>query len=360
MHFTKAIIVSVCLALLGAVVAACGGEAPGPDRPSTSDRAPGGAAPSAERTVEGPITVYSGRNEELVGPLIEMYEEQSGNEVEVRYSGSSELAATLLEEGSNTPADVFFSQDAGGLGALQDEGGLAPLPEGVLNRVDPRFRSEQGRWVGTSGRARVVAYNRGRLNEAQLPPSILNFVDPSWRGRIGWAPTNASLQSFVTALRVTRGEETARRWLEGIVANDPEVYENNIAVRDAVADGEVDLGFINHYYIAQAVAEEGGDYPVGAFYPPGGDPGALVNVAGAAQLAASDNPGGALDFIEYLLSPEAQRYLSEETKEYPVIDGVEPAESLRPLSGIEQPDIDLSDLDDLDGTLRLMRETGAL
>lgn len=318
------------------------------------------AADAESRRADGPLTVYSGRNEDLIGPLIERYEERTGVEVKVRYGESAELAATLLEEGENTPADVFFSQDAGALGALEKEGRLAGLPEPLLSEVEPAFRSKQGRWVGVSARARIVAYDRRELQQSDLPSSILGFTGPEWKGRIGWAPTNASLQAFVTALRVTEGEDVARRWVEGIVAGDAQTYENNVAVRDAVATGEIDVGFINHYYVAQAYAEEGRDYPVGIFQPPGGDPGSLVNVAGAGQLEGADNPRGAQRFVAFLLGREAQRFFARETKEYPLAAGVKADPSLVPLDRIEQPKIDLSSLDDLAGTVRLLEDAGAL
>lgn len=329
------------------------------DQPKGEARTPTSQA-AKSHPADGPLTVYSGRNEDLIGPLVERYEKRTGVEVKVRYGESAELAATLLEEGENTPADVFFSQDAGALGALEKEDRLATLPGPLLNEVKPRFRSRQGRWVGTSARARIVAYDRRELEESELPKSILDFTRPEWKDRIGWAPTNASLQAFVTALRVTEGEDAARRWVEGIVAGGAESYENNVAVRDAVAAGEIDVGFINHYYVAQAYAEEGRDYPVGIFQPPGGDPGSLVNVAGAGQLEGAGNPGGAQRFVAFLLSREGQRFFARETKEYPVAAGVKADPSLVPLERIEQPKIDLSNLDDLAGTVRLLEEAGAL
>src|SRR5688500_10137954 len=111
----------------------------------------------------GPITVYSGREEELVAPLFEQFTEETGIDVEVRYGDSAELAATIAEEGDNSPADVFFAQDPGSLGAIEEQ--LAQLPEETLERVDERFRDGDGRWVGTSGRARVIVYNTDELTE---------------------------------------------------------------------------------------------------------------------------------------------------------------------------------------------------
>jgi len=304
--------------------------------------------------------VYSGRNEELVGPIIERFEEESGVEVEVRYGDTAELAATILEEGENSPADVYFAQDPGALGAVADRGRFAELPQEVLDLVPEEFRSPNGEWVGISGRARVVAYNTEALSEEDLPSSILDFTDPQWQGRIGWAPTNGSFQAFVTALRAIEGEETARQWLEGIQANDPLVYENNTAIVQGVAAGEVDVGFVNHYYVARAMEERGEDFGARNYYLEGGDPGSLVIVAGAGILNTADNPEAAESFIEYMLSEEAQQYFTDETKEYPLVEGVQPPEGLVPLSEIETPEIDLGDLDDLEGTLDLLRETGVL
>jgi iron(III) transport system substrate-binding protein len=303
------------------------------------------------------ITVYSGRIAPLIGPVIDMYEAKVDRDVEVRFGDSGTLAATLVEEGENSPADVFFSQDAGSLGAVDAEGLLDQLPREVLDRVPARFRAKDGGWVGVSARARVIAYGED-VKRSELPDSPLELTEPQWSGRVGWAPTNASLQGYVTALRAVEGEDTAREWLEGMVANDTQVYESNTPVRDAIAAGEIDVGLINHYYVAQAKAEDP-DYPVEVHFPPN-DLGSLVNVTGAGILASSDEPDEALDFIRFLLTKGAQRYFAESSQEYPLIAGVKPDRSLVPLSRIPGPDLDLGSLSDLQGTVRLLQETGAL
>ncbi len=306
------------------------------------------------------LTIYSGRNAELVGPIIDEFQEESEIDVQVRYGDTAELAATILEEGENSPADIFFAQDAGALGAIGDEGLFTELPQEDLDRVEDRFRSTEDEWVGISGRARVVSYNTESLTEEDLPESILDYTDPEWEGRIGWAPTNGSFQAFVTGLRVSEGEDVAREWLEGIQANDPAVYEDNTSTLESVAAGEVDVGFTNHYYLFRALEEQGEGFGARNYYPEGGDPGALINVAGAGILQTSDNPEEAEAFIEYMLSDGAQQYFAEETYEYPLVEGVETDEELQPLSEVETPDVDLSDLEDLEGTLDLMQETGVL
>lgn len=309
---------------------------------------------------EETLTVYSGREEELVSPLLDDFQEQSDLELEVRYGDTAELASTILEEGDSSPADVFFGQDAGALGALEKEGRLGRLDQAVLSRVPRAYRSQDGRWVGTSGRARVVAYNSETLSESDLPGSILDYTDPQWKGRIGWAPTNGSFQAFVTAMRLTEGEQATERWLRGIVANDPVAFENNTSVRDAIASGEVDVGFINHYYVAQARDEEGEPYPVRVQHPPGGDVGSLINVAGVGIVEGTDQTQAAGEFVEFLLSEDSQRYFSEETKEYPLVEGIPADPIVTPLAQIEVPAVELGQLDDLDGTLRLLQRSGAL
>ena len=344
-----------------------GGSASEGGSASSGETASGGGSASAGGSASGGeeisgegLVVYSGRNEELVGPIIERFEEESGIDVEVRYGDTAELAATILEEGQNSPADVFFSQDAGALGAVADEGILSPLPEDALSQVEERFRDPNGEWVGVSGRARVVAYNTEALSEEELPSSILDFTDPEWNGRIGWAPTNGSFQAFVTALRVIEGEDVAREWLEGVQANDPRRYDNNLAILEGVASGEIEVGFVNHYYLFQLQEESGGDVPAANYYFQNGDPGSLVNVAGIGILSTADNTPEAQEFLEFMLSEEAQSYFADETFEYPLIEGVPINEDLVPLSEIETPNVDLSNLDDLQGTLDLLRETFVL
>ncbi|MET0903676.1 MAG: iron ABC transporter substrate-binding protein [Acidimicrobiales bacterium] len=303
------------------------------------------------------LVIYSGRNEDLVGPLIEQFEEESGLNVDVRYGETAEMAAQILEEGDNSPADVFFGQDAGALGSLAEDGRLVPLAESQLSLVDEALRDDEGRWVGTSARARVVVYDNGDLTEEDLPDSILGFADPEWEGRIGWAPTNASFQAFVTALRVVEGEDGARAWLVAIQANEPVAYENNIAIVEAVAAGEIDAGFVNHYYLHQFLAEDP-EYPVSYKLYGGGDVGGLVNVAGAGVVDTAENVDAANQFVDFLLAEEAQRYFADETYEIPLADGVEPFEGVPTLDELDTSVVDLNKLDDLAGTLALLTELG--
>ena len=307
------------------------------------------------------LTVYSGRSQSLVQPLLETFGQRAGVDIRVKYAGSASTAATLLEEGANTPADVVFLQDPGSLGSLAAAGMLAALPQETLNEVDPRLRDPNGQWVGTSGRARTIIYNTGTINpDTDLPSSILDFTGEEWRGRVGWAPRNGSFQSFVTALRQQLGEDIAREWLQGMKDNDAQEYPNNTSIVQAAASGEVDVGFVNHYYLERFLAEYGEEFEARNFYIGNGDPGALVLVAGAGVLEASDNKETALEFVDFLLSEMAQQYFTSDVREYPVAAGVEPEGDLPTIDSLDPPDVDLGSLNDLQGTVDLLREVGVL
>lgn len=332
--------------LLALVAAACGTSAD-PDRT-------GGDGDGGSTT----LTVYSGREKDLVQPLFERFEAANPSiKLAVRYGDSAELAAQMLEEGGNSPADVFFAQDAGALGAVSD--GLAGLDQQIVNSVPEAFRSDEGKWVGISGRARVVVYNTDSIKPADLPASIEGFTDPKWKSKIGWAPTNGSFQAFVTGLRVLKGDDAARAWLRGIKANDPVVYPKNTPIVEAAAAGEIQVGFVNHYYLLRLKKEQPGMKAANHFFK-GGDPGALVNVAGAGILSTSKNKAAASTFVKYLLSAEAQQFFATETFEYPLTTGVEASADLPKLSSLEPPDIDLSKLSDLEATLTMLRDEGIL
>ena len=306
----------------------------------------------------GSLTVYSGRSETLVGPLIDRFKEDTGIDVSVKYAGTPQLAATLLEEGDNTPADVFFAQDPGGLGAVA--GMLSPLEEDVLTKVPQWAVSSDGVWVGISGRARTVVYNTDTLTPDDLPDDLKGFTDPKWKGRLGWAPTNASFQTMVTAMRSMWGDQRTIQWLENIQANDPKVYPKNTPIVSAAASGEIDVGLVNHYYLHRFLAEQGDSFSARNYHPPAGGPGAIIMVSGVGILEESDNKDNAQQFIDYLLSDISQKYFVEETYEYPLASGIPVAERVSPLSEINNPDLSSSALSDLEGTQALLREAGII
>lgn len=322
----------------------------------------GGSAAFAQgkSASKGEVVVYSGRNEKLVGPVLKKFEAATGIKVKVRYGETPGLAALILEEGKRSPADVYIAQDAGALGLLEKEKRLKPLPPELLKKVAREdFRSNQGSWVGLSGRVRVLAYDTRKLKADALPSSVDGLTDPKWKGKVGWAPTNASFQAFVTAYRLAKGDEAARKWLRSMKANGTRAYKNNAAIIEAIARGEVQVGLVNHYYLHSMSRNRKAPLPVANHYLPSADPGALVNVAGAGILDTAKNGEQARQLIDYLLSKDAQAHFSNETFEYPVAAGVAPNERLPALSN-DGSGLDLSKLEDLRGTLELLQAEGVL
>jgi len=344
-------VAAAILGLVAIVAAACSSDNGDTTATTTTDTGGGGGDRS--------ITVYSGRSEELVGPLFAQFTDATGIKVNARYGDSAELAAQILEEGNNSPADVFFPQDAGALGAIADAGQFTELNAAQLDAVPEIFRSPEGLWVGVSGRARVVVYNTDNVDPADLPETVDGFTEPEWAGRVGWAPTNGSFQAFVTAMRVLEGDDAAGDWLEGMKDNGAQAYEKNSAILAAVAAGEVDAGLVNHYYLYPFLNENPGA-PIANQYATTSGVEALVNVAGVGILTTAGNQAAASEFVDYLLSDEAQEYFATTTYEYPLVIGVEPASELPPLATIDAPDLDLNQLADLAGTLELLQARGIL
>lgn len=319
-----------------------------------------GAAASAA-PAEQSLVLYSGRSKSLVDPLLKLFEKQSGIEVNVKYGKTAQLVLVIEEEGEHGRADVFWGQDAGGLGALAKSGYLASLPGDLTKRVMPMFRHSEGQWIATSGRARVLAYAPERVDEAALPKSVFELTGESWKGRVGWAPSNASFQSFVTAMRTLHGDTKTEQWLRDMIANGAKAYPKNTAIIEGIAAREVDLGLPNHYYLLRFKKSNSG-YPVEQTFFVDGDVGNLVNTAGAAILETARNRKAAETFVRFLLSPVAQQYFASETFEYPLVDGTVPNPKLADHERLMQaaPNINLDDLDDLEGTLEMLREVGAL
>jgi iron(III) transport system substrate-binding protein len=340
-------LLAALLVLAGLLLPGCGF--------STEDSGGGSSEPETEG-----ITLYSGRIPAAIGPAVDMYEAQADRDVQVRFAETADLAATLVEEGDASPADVFFAQEPGAIAAVAEAGLLAKLPQDILDRVPARFRDPEGRWVGVTGRARVVAYNRDAVEKSELPPSPFGLTAPKWKDRVGWSPASSSMQEYVTALRAKYGDERTKGWLEEMVDNGAISFPDNVTIRDAIAKGEIDVGLINHYYVAQAIGEEGPDYPVAVYFPPGGL-GSLMLLTSVGVLESSDRKPEAFAFVRSLLSEKSQAFFTSSSKEYPLAKGVQRDPSLSvPIGKIPASDSSLIDLTELQGTIELMKESGAL
>lgn len=314
----------------------------------------GCAKETTQTTGEQSITVYSGRSEELIAPLLEQFSAETGIAVEVRYADSAALAAQILEEGSNVQADVFFSQDAGALGAVSEAGAFKNLNDDITGLVDAKYRSKDNTWVGVSGRSRVLSYDPAKISAAELPTSVFDLADSKWQGKIGVAPTNASFQSAVTAMRILKGEQQTADWLAAIKKNAV-LFEKNSQILEAVEAGEISAGLINHYYWYERAAEVGEENMTSKMtWFADGDVGNLVNVAGVGVLT---NKAEAQTFAKWLLGTTAQTFFVDKTAEYSLI-GLAAKAGLPALDKIAAPKIDLSALAPLAQTLDLIRNAG--
>ena len=333
-----------------ALVAGCSSE----EGTSTTTAAPGDTSTT---TAGESLVLYSGRNENFVQPVIDSFTEETGIEVEVRYGGTGDLATTISTEGDSSPADVFWAQDPAFIGGVAKEGLLAELPADILELVPERFSDSDGRWVGITGRARVFVHNTELVGEDELPADIWALTGPEWEGRLGVAPTNGSFVAFVTGMVLAEGEDRTREWLEGIAANDPQIFDGNGPIVDAVVAGDLDAGLVNHYYLLQRIAELG-EVPAANHFFSDGDPGSLVMAAGAGILASSDQPEAAAELIRHLLSTESQEHFLT-LFEYPLVEGTGTPEGQPPLGDLPTLDISLTDTaDTLEPALNLIAESG--
>lgn len=359
----RALLSVALVGIVGLAAAACGSDGesgntvspvppaePAPAPPPEPAPAPEPAPPAEP---DDPLTIYSGRNEDLIGPLVEMFEEATGIEADVRYGSSPDLALLIETEGDATPADVFISQSPGAMGYLATQDRMRDLPASVLQAVDAAYRAGDGTWVGFSGRQRVLVYNPNLVDPADLPDSVLDLTDPAYDGRVAVAPANSSFQDFITAMRFQSGDDATLAWLEAMAANNSPNYPKNSAIVDAVLRGEVDMGLVNHYYLLRFLAEDP-DAPGINHNFASTDIGSLLIVTTGAILETSDQPAAAQAFVEFMLTRQAQEFYATETREYPLAAGVEPPAELAPLDVAEV--MDTIDFDVLGGGLARTQE----
>ncbi len=304
------------------------------------------------------LVVYSGRGEALVGELLDQFEADTGIKVSVRYNSTAALATQLLSEGAESAADVIFLQDPGYLGVLAKAGVLQPLAENVLDPVDPRFRDDAGYWVGTSARARVLVYNPDAVAGDELPNSLRDLADPKWAGRMGWAPSNASAQAHMTALRHLWGEADTEKWLAAVKANKPISYQKNAPQVTAAGNGEIDIAWTNHYYYYR-LKEQNPKLNVAIHhFPAEQDAGNLLMVAGVGIRTGANNQVAAEALIAYLIGEDAQTYFAQHGFEYPTRTGIATAQGMTPIAELNLADTQQQMLADVTKTLSLLRALG--
>ncbi|MBV70713.1 MAG: iron ABC transporter substrate-binding protein [Myxococcales bacterium] len=346
------------LLLLLAALSGCQGESPQtPATPSVKTDVQKPQTTTTEKT-KAKLVVYSGRSAKLVEPLLSLFEAKTGIKVRVRFDKSTQtLANRIASEGQVGEADVFFAQDSGYLGALAKAGHLQALPKAVLDRVPENYRDKDGKWVATSGRARVLVYSPERVKVEDLPSGLEALADPKWTGRIGWAPSNSSYQAHVSGLRALWGEEKTKNWLAKMRAVEPKVYPKNSPQVKAVSSGEIDIGWVNHYYLHRLKAANPSLKAANYSFRDQSDAGNLLMLSGVAVTAHAKNVRSARALAQFLVSDEAQNYFAQTVYEYPTVSGIKTHKNVPPKSGgwaaVEQ-----SALSDVVGTVKLLRQLG--
>ncbi|MCM8533900.1 MAG: iron ABC transporter substrate-binding protein [Lentisphaeraceae bacterium] len=346
----KYFLLAITLFLLGACDSKKGNEAATP--------ATDGAASTEAEVKE--LLVYSGRKEVYAKPLFELFEKKTGIKIVVKPGKTTALANTLITEKENSPADIFFAQDSSNLGALSAAGVIAELPEAITNKVDSRFRSPKNEWVGTSGRARVLVYNKDMVKAEDLPKTMQDLTDPKWKGKLGWAPKNGSFQSHLTAMIQVDGAEKTTAWLKAMKANGIADYPKNSPIVKAVAEGKIAAGLVNHYYLYKIRKDMKEAEKAENHFFADGDVGMFVNISGVAVVKASKKQAAAQKFVDFLLSKEAQEIFKEENFEYPLAASVEAYKDLKPLKEINPVKCDLGDLDKIENTQKVLEAAGCL
>lgn len=304
------------------------------------------------------LTVYSGRSETFIAPFFAEWEKQSGIKLNIRYGDSAELSAQILEEGANSPADLFLSQDAGSLGAISQAGLFTSLPTEVAQSIPAKFVAANRNWVGVTGRARVFAYAPDRVKA--FPLSVADLTKPIYKNQLGIAPTNASFQAFLTAMIESNGKDFAKSWLKGLQANGVKIYLKNSAIVEAIDKGEISIGLVNHYYTWEVSQGLGRAINVKNGYFAPGDVGNLINVSGAGVLASSKKQKAAEDLINYLTSAPTQQKFVTDTHEYSLFAGANPPVDVPALDKFGAPAIDLGKLKNVKATQDLLVEVGLL
>jgi iron(III) transport system substrate-binding protein len=326
---------------------------------TTAVVAPAGTGTPA--ALDGDIVLYSGQHEQTVTALVQAFEAAEHIKVDVRSDDEATLAEQIIQEGASSPADVFFGENPASLNTLDEKHFLAPTAAATLSAVPAADSPTDGDWVGVSARSVALAYNTKMITEAALPTSVLDFAKPAWKGKVGFAPGETDFQPIITAIIKLDGVDAATTWLKGLKAN-AKTYDDNEGLVAAVDRGEVATGILDHYYWYRLRDEVGaGKVSSALHFFAAGDPGSLVDVSGAGQLASSKHPRSAQAFLAFLVSQQAQTIIAtSESYEYPLLAGVAAPKLVRPMSDFGPPVMSISDLGDGQQALQLLQQVGLL
>ncbi len=317
------------------------------------------AAPAAAQPL---LTLYSAQHEQVIDMLTAAFTKQTGIKVRVHEGEGPELAAQLIQEGKDSPADVFFTENSPELTLLDEQGLLAPVMPGTLRQIPGHDSAPDGSWVGVLARENVLAYDPKLIQPAALPASLLDLAKPEWKGRVAIAPSDADFLPLVAAVIKQEGQPAALAWLQGLKANAT-IYQDDESVVAAVDRGAVATGIINNYYWARLETAQGAAATSSKIHHFGhGDIGGLINISGAAVLKSSANQAAAQKFLAFLVSPPAQLLLAQTDVdfEYPLAAGVAPNKLLTPFKQLQPPNINVATLGDDKNSGALLQQAGLI
>ena len=308
------------------------------------------------------LTIYSGRSERLIKPVLDAFTANTGIQIELLSSGTTELVNRLKTEGDRTPADLLITNDAGSLELARAAGLLHPLNMREIDRAIPaQFRAPDNAWVGLSGRFWIVVYNRTMVQPDQVK-SLLDLADPKWKDKIA-IPNSGSeyLQAGVSVIRATYGDEKTRQFLQGLKTNaDSQVYQKSSQIVDAVAKGQVALGIVNHYYVYRHLAAQP-EAPIAVLMPDQqeGGMGAIMNVAGVGIVKSTNHLDSAKLLVEFLVAQAGQKLFADLDKEYPLHPDVKTDPALVERKSFHAALVPLAKLAELrEPTIALIEEVG--
>ncbi|MCH6471884.1 iron ABC transporter substrate-binding protein [Sinomonas terrae] len=306
------------------------------------------------------ITVYNAQHQELTQAWVDAFTKQTGIKVNMRNGDDTEMAQQIVQEGRNSPADVFLTENSPAMSAVENAGLLGSPGSEALANVPQAYRPSTGKWVGIAARSTVLAYNKTKVKAADLPKSIMDLADSSWKGRWGGAPAGADFQAIVSAMLQLKGESATLDWLKAMKTN-AKTYQSNSTAMKAVNAGEIDAAIIYHYYWFGDQANTGENSKnVGLYYFKNQDPGAFVSVSGGGVLASSKHQTAAQKFLAFVTSADGQKILQTGSSfEYPVGSGVAANPKLTPLQELQAPAVDPAKLNSQQVT-DLMTQAGLL
>jgi iron(III) transport system substrate-binding protein len=319
------------------------------------------AACGSSKSSTNGLTLYNGQHEQTTVLLAHDFERQTGIKVHIRSADEATLANQIIQEGSNSPADVFYTENSPALEALGAKGLLAPVAGTTLAAVPRSWSSQRGDWVGVSARVSEVVYNPAQMKGTRVPNKLMLLAEPNYKGLVGFAPSETDFQPLVTAMLKLKGRASAQAWLEGLKETG-RVYPDNETVVAQVNNGESAVGPINQYYwyrLRRELGEGGTHSRLSPFE--GGDPGNLINVSGAAVLRSSGKQADAQKLLAYLVSEGGQRTLAgSDSYEYPLRPGVVAPKGLPPLSSFGPSSLTPAQLGDGREALELEQKVGLL